>query len=211
MTEQTLSKRERQRERRLQKRAIFAKQRRAARVRRLAFRITAGVAGVAVVGFLLANVVDDFAGAAVPDGVQDVALPAPERGHTQEDVDYDRAVPAGGEHSSAWQNCGFYTEPVGEENATHSLEHGAVWVAYSDQLPDDEVEVLRGLDGGRGYLLISPVEGASVPVVATAWGKQLELGDVRDPRLEQFVRAFVQGAQTPEPGGACSGGVGEPS
>ncbi len=211
MTEETLSKRERQRERRLQKRAVSAKQQRAARLRRLAFRITAGVVGVAVVGFLLANVVDDFAGAAVPDGVQDVALPAPERGHTQEDVDYGRAVPAGGEHSPAWQNCGFYTEPVVEENATHSLEHGAVWVAYSADLPADDVEVLRGLDVGRGYLLTSPLEEAPAPVVATAWGQQLELDDVRDPRLEQFVRAFAQGPQTPEPGAVCSGGVGEPS
>jgi hypothetical protein len=39
--------------------------------------------------------------------------------------------------------------------------------------------------------------------VATAWGKQLQLPSVNDPRLKQFVQAFENGPQTPEPGATC--------
>jgi hypothetical protein len=46
--------------------------------------------------------------------------------------------------------------------------------------------------------------------VATAWGKQLRLQDASDPDLGRFVRAYVQGAQTPEPGALCTGGIGRP-
>lgn len=210
MTDETLTKRERQRQRRHEKRATETKQRTSERRRRRATFGVVGVVAVGLVGLFLANAVNDFASASAPAGVQDVALQPPERGHTDQDVDYGRAVPAGGEHSPAWQNCGVYAEPIGDENAVHSLEHGAVWVAYSDAMSDEDVEVLRSLEGGRGYLLVSPVEDAPAPVVATAWGKQLELGDVSDPRLEQFVRSFVLGPQTPELGAACTGGTGEP-
>jgi hypothetical protein len=33
---------------------------------------------------------------------------------------------------------------------------------------------------------------------------------VDDPDLERFVRAYKQGPQTPEPGAACTGGLGDP-
>jgi hypothetical protein len=46
--------------------------------------------------------------------------------------------------------------------------------------------------------------------VATAWGKQLALESAEDSNLERFINAYTQGPQTPEPGAACTGGVGEP-
>jgi hypothetical protein len=47
-------------------------------------------------------------------------------------------------------------------------------------------------------------------VVASAWGKQLKLTSVTDPRIGQFITAYTQGPQTPEPGAACTGGTGTP-
>jgi hypothetical protein len=46
--------------------------------------------------------------------------------------------------------------------------------------------------------------------VASAWGYQVKLDSASDPRLEQFIRTFEQGPQTPEPGAACVGGTGTP-
>jgi hypothetical protein len=34
-----------------------------------------------------------------------------------------------------WQNCGFHSDPVRNETAVHSMEHGAVWVSYRPAFP----------------------------------------------------------------------------
>jgi hypothetical protein len=129
---------------------------------------------------------------------------------TQADVDYEQSPPAGGEHNPVWQNCGYYAEPVRDENAVHSLEHGAVWITYSPALAQDEVERLRDIAENETYILVSPYEGLPSPVVATAWGKQLSLESAEDPDLERFIGAYRQGPQTPEPGAPCTGGVSRP-
>jgi predicted small secreted protein len=131
------------------------------------------------------------------------------RDHTKEPVDYPQSPPVGGPHNPIWQNCGFYSKPVRDENAVHSMEHGAVWITYSPDLPKDRVEKIKSLTQ-KSYVLASPYPGLPAPLVASAWGKQLRLNSTNDPRLEQFVRAYRQGPQTPEPGAPCRGGVGSP-
>jgi predicted small secreted protein len=129
--------------------------------------------------------------------------------HTKEPVDYPQSPPVGGPHNPIWQNCGFYSKPVRDENAVHSMEHGAVWITYAPDLPKDQVEKIKSLTQ-KSYVLASPYPGLPAPLVASAWGKQLRLNSTNDPRLEQFVRAYRQGPQTPEPGAPCRGGVGSP-
>jgi predicted small secreted protein len=131
------------------------------------------------------------------------------RNHTKEPVDYPQSPPVGGPHSPIWQNCGFYSKPVRNENAVHSMEHGAVWITYSPDLPKDQVEKIKSLTQ-KSYVLASPYPGLPAPVVASAWGKQLRLNSTNDPRLEQFVSTYSQGPQNPEPGAPCTGGMGSP-
>ncbi len=119
--------------------------------------------------------------------------------------------PVGGDHDPVWQNCGVYTEPVPSNKAVHSLEHGAVWITYRTGLDPQQVSMLTSLVKDYDYALLSPMDELAAPVVLTAWGIQLEVDDVSDPRVEPFLVKYVQGAQTPEPGAACSGGFGEPA
>jgi putative peptide zinc metalloprotease protein len=144
-----------------------------------------------------------------PDGVQ--SFPGQQRLHVQTQVVYAQNPPVGGRHAPVWQNCGFYTTPVRNENAVHSLEHGAVWITYAPDLPPDQVEALRAFTRGpRSYVIVSPYDGLPAPVVASAWGYQLQLTSADDPRLDQFVRAFRLGPQAPERDAPCAGGVGQP-
>ena len=55
-------------------------------------------------------------------------------------------------------------------------------------------------------MVLSPRDGLPGPVVASAWGTQLVLDGVDDPRLAEFIKRYRQGPQTPEPGAACTGG-----
>jgi len=118
--------------------------------------------------------------------------------------------PVGGDHDPTPQNCGFYDQPVRDENAVHSLEHGAVWLTYRTDLDARDVARIKEIAQGTPYVLASPYEDLAAPVVATAWGVQLELQDTSDERLDAFLARYVQGEQTPEPGAPCSGGVGTP-
>ncbi|PKQ25409.1 MAG: hypothetical protein CVT64_10450 [Actinobacteria bacterium HGW-Actinobacteria-4] len=118
--------------------------------------------------------------------------------------------PMGGPHDFYWQNCGIYTQPIRATNAMHSMEHGAVWIAYHPELAADQVDLLTTKVKNRAYTLLSPVPNLASPVVLTAWGLQLELDDADDDRLDVFLTKYIQGPQTPEPGASCQGGVGTP-
>ncbi len=172
-----------------------------------------GAAVVAVIAAFAVVVVMDFRSGAAggpPSGVEDIDVGEAGQ-HTEGDVDYAQTPPAGGEHNPTWQNAGFYEEPVQDENAVHTLEHGAVWITYRPDLPQDQVSKLRDLANSRDCVLVSPYPGLDAPVVASAWGKQLRLEGADDPALERFVSAYLRGPQTPEPGASCTGGVGTPS
>lgn len=127
--------------------------------------------------------------------------------HVETQVAYEQMPPVGGDHLPTWQNCGFYEAPITDEAAVHSLEHGAVWVTYDPELPAEQVEQLRTLADENAYLLVSPMEDLPSPVVASAWGIQLQLDSVDDERLPVFLVKYLQGEQTLEPGASCSGGL----
>ena len=133
-----------------------------------------------------------------------------ERAHIQGPVVYPQIPPVGGSHAAVWQNCGFYDRPVANENAVHSLEHGAVWITYRADVPPAEVEWLRQLVRHQPYVLVSLFPEAPAPVVVSAWGHQLQLASSQDPRLGQFVRQFRLSTQAPERGGPCTAGIGTP-
>jgi hypothetical protein len=179
---------------------------------RRAYIIVGLIAAVFVAGFAALVIVDARQKAAsTPPGSVRTYDVGPAGRHTEADVNYAQTPPAGGPHNPVWQNCGFYTEPVRDENAVHSLEHGAVWITYLPSLPQGEVDKLRDLARSNSYVLVSPYPRQNSPVVATAWGKQLALQSADDPELERFIGAYEQGPQTPEPGAACSGGTGNPA
>jgi hypothetical protein len=166
------------------------------------------LAFLVVFGIVVVLGVRQQSGSTAPSGVTSYSNLS--RNHTEAPVDYPQNPPVGGDHNPVWQNCGFYSKPVRNENAVHSLEHGAVWITYRPDLPHDQVEKVKKLVEGQTYLLASPYPNLPSPVVASAWGKQLKLDSANDPRLENFVSAYRQGPQTPEPGAACTGGVGSP-
>ena len=132
------------------------------------------------------------------------------RDHKEGPLSYPQTPPVGGTHSATWQNCGIYSSPVHNENAVHSLEHGAVWITYQPGLSQQAVEQLQNVVRGHDHALLSPYLGLPSPIVTTAWGIQLQVKDASDARLAQFLSKYENGSQTPEPGAACSGGTGVP-
>lgn len=196
---------------RVKPKPIFRAEARRQMQRRLALA-AAAVVGVAALVLVVASTGDDGdvtsgGETAAPQGTVTVEVAAAE--HVRGSVDYELDPPAGGDHNAIWQNCGFYRDPIIPELAVHSMEHGAVWITHAPDLPEDQVQRLQEL-AQQSYVLVSPYERLDEPVVASAWGRQLRVDDADDERLDQFVRAFRQGEQAPEPGAPCTGGEGEP-
>jgi len=167
--------------------------------------IAAAAAGLAILAWLGVNNLQQTADIA---GIQYLSGLTAE--HTTDSVNYAQNPPAGGDHNPAFLNCGIYDQPVKNENAVHSLEHGAVWVTYQPDLPQSQVDKLRQMVRGHSHLLLSPYPNLPAPVVASAWGIQLQLPGADDSRLARFLKKYEQGPQTPERGAECSGGTGNP-
>lgn len=176
-------------------------------------------AGAVIAGFaVLAVAVLLLVGVSSRDGSEDLSplgdvdvFDVVSRQHVQGAVQYPQSPPVGGAHAAVWQNCGFYSDPIPDEQAVHSLEHGAVWVTYRPGLTPAGQSRLRELAQSDTHILVSPMEDLSAPVMATAWGRQLGLAGADDERLVAFVNAYRTGPQTPEPGAPCSGGAGQPT
>ena len=134
---------------------------------------------------------------------------ANEPSHVTTSVAYPQTPPAGGPHSPVWLDCGVYDRPVPNENAVHSLEHGAVWATYDPALAPAEVSALRAALPGD-HVLVSPYPGLGSPVVLTAWNVQLRLDSAADPRIPAFAAAYRNGPTAPEPGESCSGALDAP-
>ncbi|GII60118.1 membrane protein [Sphaerisporangium krabiense] len=125
--------------------------------------------------------------------------------HTLIKVNYKENPPVGGEHNPTWQQCGVYDETLNNENAVHSMEHGAVWITYRPDLAKDQVEKLKALVT-TDYLLLSPYPGLKAPVVASSWNHQLELTGADDPKLSRYITKYKQNPETtPEYGATCTG------
>ncbi|MEF2975681.1 DUF3105 domain-containing protein [Subtercola sp. YIM 133946] len=187
-------------------------QAKATRNRRIAFGTGFGALGLIVV-LVIVFVVSGAGSAPAPvatkaDGVQ--TFTGLTRNHVTGSVTYPQVPPVGGDHNPVWLNCGVYDQAVPNENAVHSLEHGTVWVTYdATQVTGDDLTKLRS-ELPDTYIIVSPYVGLPSPVVASAWGAQIQLTGVDDTRLQDFLNTYWQSPDAPEPGAACTGGVTAP-
>ncbi|KRA25960.1 hypothetical protein ASD65_07300 [Microbacterium sp. Root61] len=130
--------------------------------------------------------------------------------HVEGSVAYPQSPPTGGPHNAVWLNCGIYTEPQQNENAVHSLEHGAVWITYDASLvKGDELDALRA-ELPSTYVVLSPYEGLDSPIVLSSWNHQLKVDSADDARIPQFLEEYWRSQDVPEPTAACTGALDGP-
>lgn len=144
-----------------------------------------------------------------PEGIDGVeAYDIEDNSHVEGAVDYDQSPPVGGPHNPVWVNCGFYSSEVPNENAVHALEHGVVWITYTD-VDDDMLSSVNDLADDNDRLLVSEYPDQDSPLVLTAWNRQMPVDDLDDARVEDFIDTYTgDDSVAPEPGASCEGGVG---
>jgi len=124
---------------------------------------------------------------------------------------YAQNPPVAGKHNFNIQNCmgDVYDAPIANEHVIHSMEHGAVWLAYNPaKVNKEQVDKLAALVRGKEFSLMSPIEGLDKAVSVQAWGFQLKVDNPGDKRIAEFVKVTRKNAGI-EPGAPCSGGITE--
>lgn len=192
--------------------ALKARQRKEKRNRLIAI-IGGSLVGAIILGFIVTVVVTGATPKTPPADISITGLKTFSKltsTHVTTPVKYGQTPPVGGDHAAIWLNCGVYDRPVPTENAVHDLEHGAVWVTYdADKVKGADLAKLRASVPST-YITLSPFAGLPSPVVASAWGAQVQLTGVDDARLKQFIDKYRQSATAPEPGAVCTGGLDAP-
>ncbi|MGV9194446.1 DUF3105 domain-containing protein [Microbacterium sp. MC2] len=199
-----------------QKLAEYQKQLAKRRRSKLTWWIVGGAAALVVVGLVVASLVltprpvtlDRGDGDAA--GISGVETFSNSATHVEGAVEYPQTPPAGGDHNAYWLNCGVYSEPVPNENAVHSLEHGAVWITYDAAAVSDEDLATIKAQLPSTYVILSPYEGLDAPIVMSAWNAQLKLESADDPRIGEFLSTFWRNVNAPEPNAACTGAIDGP-
>ncbi len=140
-------------------------------------------------------------------GVQVIAYKGGQHVGPTVQISYTHSPPFGGAHDFAWAACNgvVYPQAVRTENMVHSMEHGAVWVAYNpDQVTGPALDALAKRVNNQPFTLMSPYPGLDQPISVQSWGHQLKLADANDTRIDQFITALrTNQYQYPEPGARC--------
>ncbi len=204
-------------QKRQEKLAEYQRQLAKRRRSKLVWWIVGSTAGLAIVALIVASIV--FAPAPAPtyergdgDGasIEGVETFSHTTTHVEGAVEYEQTPPAGGEHNAVWLNCGVYAEQVPNENAVHSLEHGAVWVTYNpDEVSGEEVAELEAQLPST-YTILSPYPGMDTPIALSAWNAQLKIDSADDERIGQFLTSYWRATSVPEPNAACTGALDGP-
>jgi Protein of unknown function (DUF3105) len=126
--------------------------------------------------------------------------------HVTTPVTYDQSPPVGGPHDGEWADCTgtVYDVQIRQENAVHSLEHGAVWITYDPAvISGAALQTLTDLASESGRML-SPNPGQDSPISLQSWNHQLKVDSADDPRIKQFADFFTYNQEFyPEPGASC--------
>lgn len=113
---------------------------------------------------------------------------------------YNTNPPTSGNHLDTIGRYGFWGEDLIPELVVHNMEHGAVVIWYAPGDPELAGSINRLLhDLGPRCLIAGSYQGMEYPVVATVWGRLLELDSYDEARLREFIGAY-RGAQGPEAG-----------
>jgi Protein of unknown function (DUF3105) len=132
------------------------------------------------------------------------------RKHVDKRMFYPTKPPVGGDHAGVFQNCGVYPNPIPDETATHSLEHGTVWLVYKPGVKAEELKRMKAFITGREYALLSPYPGLESRFALVAWGARLKLERLEMVKVKRFFEVFSPNKAAPESGGYCLGGTGKP-
>jgi hypothetical protein len=133
-------------------------------------------------------------------------------------IDFETNPPTSGPHYPLWADFAVYDNPVPRGLYLHSMEHGAVVLAYNCALASGDcqtlVDALVALREGFGQdqdcvaptlnrIVVTPDPQLDVAFAAAAWGHSLRASCVD----EALTRGFIEQSYGQAPEDFCTAGV----
>lgn len=127
----------------------------------------------------------------------------------QDHEPYNSDLPSSGPHYAdqlAPTPWGIYTQEVPAEVFIHNLEHGGIVVAHLPNLPDEQLQKLRGLftppysnpNFSPVRAIVTPRSANTKPIQLAAWTYTLDLDEYDEATIIKFYEQHV--GKGPEPG-----------
>lgn len=101
---------------------------------------------------------------------------------------YNSNPPNSGWHYAQAPAWGAYKKPLVDESALHAVEHGGIWISYTDEVSDDDLLEIRKIQRqNAGAVISSPRPENDSPIAVVAWGKVLKLDTVNTELITKFI------------------------
>ena len=112
--------------------------------------------------------------------------------------------PTSGSHANpvAW---GVYDTEVRDDQAVHNMEHGGIYVSYQPDLPQDQIEKLKGLlsapfsnpEFKPTKIVLAPRQANTSPIELSSWRRSESLASYDQKKIEEYVMRNL--GKSPEP------------
>lgn len=101
---------------------------------------------------------------------------------------YNSNPPTSGPHWALVAGGGIKDEPVPDELALHSMEHGAAVVWYREGLDQADIDKIKEVFyASSGKKIMLPRKDLDVPVALTSWGYLLKLQTIDEAKIKEFI------------------------
>jgi len=105
--------------------------------------------------------------------------------------EYNSNPPTSGWHYAESANWGFNDKELPDEQLIHNLEHGGIWISYSEKLDGKSVDLLeKFVDGYSTKVILTPRVKNDSPIVVAAWNRLLKLDSFDEQKITEFIKAY---------------------
>ena len=113
---------------------------------------------------------------------------------------YNSNPPTSGPHASAIRTR-FYTQEFPDENMIHNLEHGHIWLSYSDPDDTEAQELFRTIQSQYPSTVVVTLRTANDSRIAVAaWTRLLKLEELDEDQIRAFIVRYIDKAPESVPG-----------
>jgi thiol-disulfide isomerase/thioredoxin len=100
---------------------------------------------------------------------------------------YNSNPPTSGWHypqQAAWD---FYTEELPDERVVHNLEHGGIWIAYTNVSATPRSKLREIAKEYPQSVIVTQRSANDAPIAVASWGQLMELQSFDRPRIVEFI------------------------